>query len=278
MLFLHSVFVFWVFLFTEWEQSFPSLIIRFFIFSELVLVSNSGLHEDIHTQMCSVLFVRFILISCIPAVPHPSSPSLLHQEWKWWCDIISLLLLLYYSLIVFSFFLFRFSSFSFPSHTSFIHARSFQTLISPSTANGLVDTSKKERKIRKSTSVKRNSVHNDGWTVLTLIHSFIHFFIHLFPCLFIRLFSSRFWAVMKRKNHFSLILSHFPLWEENEKWYCFLFFLFSLIFLNYLFNHLLYLVLYFSCLFFFIFVYFYFILSDNKLLFIILIHYQINDF
>ena len=38
----------------------------FFIFSELMLVNNSVLHEDIHTQMCSMLFVGFILILCIP--------------------------------------------------------------------------------------------------------------------------------------------------------------------------------------------------------------------
>ena len=61
----HSVFVFRIFLFTEWEQSFPSLIIHFFVFSELTLVNNSVLHEDIHPQICSVLFVGFILISCI---------------------------------------------------------------------------------------------------------------------------------------------------------------------------------------------------------------------
>ena len=126
MLFLHSVFVFRVFLFTEWEQRFPSLIIHFFMFSDLTLVNNSVLHEDIHPQMCSVLFVGFILIFCIPVVPHSSSPSLLHWEGKWWYDVISLLHLLYSSLpIVFSLFLFRFSSFSFPSHTSFIHILSF---------------------------------------------------------------------------------------------------------------------------------------------------------
>ena len=85
----------------------------------------------------------------------------------------------------FSFFLFRFSSFSFPSHASFIHTLSFQTLISPSTANGLVDMSKKERKIRKWTSVKRNSVHSDGWTVLILIHSFISSFICFLACLYV---------------------------------------------------------------------------------------------
>ena len=76
MLFLRSVFVFRVFLFTEGEQSFLSLTIHFFIFSEFTLIDNSVLQEDIHPQLCSVLFVGFILIFCIPAVPHSSSPSL----------------------------------------------------------------------------------------------------------------------------------------------------------------------------------------------------------
>ena len=214
MLFLHSVFVFWVFLFTEWEQSFPSLIIHFFIFSELALVNNSVFDEDIPPQMCSLIFVGFILISCIPAVPHSSSPPLLHWEGEWLCDIFfsSPLILLFSP---HRFFILSLSFLFFPiPFTHFLHTLSFQTLSSPSTANGLVDINKKGRK-NTEMNIREEEQCSQWWLNSTdtcsFVYPFICFLAYLWVC-FHHDFE-QWW----RGRAISLSSSHFPLWEENEK-------------------------------------------------------------
>ena len=137
------------------------------------------------------------------------SPSL---GGKWLYDIFSLLLLLYYSLLnVFSFFLFRFSSFSFPSHTSFIRTLSFQTFISPFTANGLVDTNKKERKYGNECSWR-------GTMFTVMVEQYWHLFIHLFLHLFVSFLVCKFVFItlLNSDEEEEQLLSH-PLSFPSEK-------------------------------------------------------------
>ena len=72
---------------------------------------------------------------------------------------------------------------------------------------------RKKEKYENWTSVKRNSVHNDGWTVLTLIYLFIHSFIFLFVCMFV------FTTILNSDEEEEPLLSHplsFP--SLRRKW------------------------------------------------------------